>query len=72
MKDLHEKLDEYHLNACKHGRHPALVPLGDGLAAFFDRFFREPTDDCPCCMAIRVLVLASATLGAGIGIGLLL
>lgn len=55
-----------HYNPCLIGRHPALARLGDALAAGFDRFFRDPTGDCPCCMAVRILVVAAASFGLGL------
>lgn len=61
----------YHFNPCKIGRHPALVAIGDKLAEMFQRFVEDPTDGCPCCMAIRILTLATITLGVGFGVGLL-
>ena len=61
----------YHYNPCKIGRHPALVAIGDNLAELFQRLVEDPTDGCPCCMAIRILTFATLTFAAGIGVGLL-
>ena len=61
-----------HYNPCLIGRHPRLAPLGDALAQGFDRFFRDPTGDCPCCMAVRVMVVAVAGVAVGLTLGLLL
>lgn len=63
---------KYLLNFCDIDRLPVLAPIGDALAALFDRFFREPTHDCPCCMAVRVLLLSTFTLAVGIVVGFLL
>lgn len=63
---------KYHFNPCLLGRHPWLERIGDGLADWFDTRFREPTHDCPCCMAIRVLCLAAVAFGVGALYGVLL
>lgn len=57
------------MNPCLIGRHPLLAPLGDALAAAFDYLFRDPTDDCPCCMMVRVLLVTATGTALGIGIG---
>lgn len=61
-----------HYNPCLIGRHPALARLGDALAAFFITYFQEPTGGCPCCIAVRVLGLATGSLAIGAVIGALL
>lgn len=63
---------KHHWNPCKVGRHPAIVELGDRLAAFFIDRFEEPTEGCPCCMAMRILTLAGITFAVGLGLGALL
>ena len=52
------------LNPCDIDRYPVLAPLGDMLAASF-KLLTYGTD-CPCCLAVRVALLAAAsfTLGA--------
>ena len=64
--------NDSHYNPCLIGRKQWLAPLGDALAQGFDRFFRDPTGDCPCCMAVRVLITVAGALAVGIGIGALL
>lgn len=61
----------YHFNPCKLGRHPALVGIGDALAEAFQRFVEDPTEGCPCCMAVRILVFGGIAALAGFGVGLL-
>ena len=63
---------KYHFNPCKIGRHPALVKLGDALANFFIDGFEEPTDGCPCCIAVRILLFAAAACAVGFALGGLL
>lgn len=62
----------YLLNACDIDRHPSLAPIGDWLADFFERRFRIPTHDCPCCMAVRILLLTLAGTAAGFIAGVVL
>lgn len=62
----------YHYNPCKVGRHPALIELGDWLAYAFQHYIEDPTDGCPCCMAVRILTLAAGAAAIGLGLGLLL
>lgn len=62
----------YHYNPCKIGRHPALVTIGDGLAEWFEKHFEEPTDGCPCCMAVRILLFSAVVGLAGFLLGVLL
>lgn len=64
--------NDSHYNPCLIGRKPWLAPLGDALASFFVRFFEEPTGGCPCCMAVRILLLAGAAAAAGAAAGALL
>ena len=61
-----------HYNPCLIGRKPWLAPIGGALAGFFIKFFEEPTGGCPCCMAVRVLVLSAASGAAGFFAGCLL
>ena len=61
-----------HYNPCLIGRKPWLARLGNALAGFFIKFFEEPTGGCPCCMAVRVLVLSAASGAAGFFAGWLL
>jgi hypothetical protein len=61
-----------HYNPCLIGRKPWLARLGDGLAAFFIRWFEEPTGGCPCCIAIRILTLTAGALATGLAIGVFL
>lgn len=56
---------KHRANPCDIDRLPALAPVGDMLAAFFESVFRKPTHDCPCCMAVRVIILAAAAYAAG-------
>jgi len=56
---------KHRLNPCDIDRHPALAKVGDELAAFFDIAFRNPTHDCPCCMAVRIIILTAAAFAAG-------
>ena len=65
-------MDDSHYNPCLIGRKQWLAPLGDALAQGFDRFFRDPTGDCPCCMAVRVIVVYAAGMTIGFLTGLLL
>lgn len=62
-------MTKYLFNPCKLGRHPALAPLGDALASFYEDFIETPTEGCPCCMAVRILLLAASSLGIGLIIG---
>ena len=64
--------EKTHYNPCLIGRKPWLAPLGGALAGFFIKFFEEPTGGCPCCMAVRVLVLSAASVAAGLFAGWLL
>lgn len=64
--------NDSHYNPCLIGRKPWLAPLGDALAAFFINWFEEPTGGCPCCMAVRILLLAGAAAAAGAAAGALL
>lgn len=61
----------YRLNPCDIDRDPRLARLGDWLADYFDIHFRNPTHDCPCCMAVRVLLLAALSAGGGFSLALL-
>lgn len=63
---------KYLLNFCDIDRWSKLAPIGDWLADWFDNHFRTPTHDCPCCMAVRVLLLATVTGALGVGAGMLL
>lgn len=65
-------MDANRWNPCKVGRHPALVSLGDNLAAFFIDRFEEPTEGCPCCMAVRILLFAGIAGAIGFALGALL
>ena len=60
-----EPLLKHRLNPCDIDRLECLAPVGDALAAFFDTAFRKPTHDCPCCMAVRVIILVAAAYAAG-------
>lgn len=62
---MNNPLLKHQVNPCDIDRHPALAKIGDALALFFDTFFRTPTHDCPCCMAVRILILAAAAYTAG-------
>ena len=64
--------NDSHYNPCLIGRKQWLAPLGDALAQGFDRFFRDPTGDCPCCIAVRILLLSGAAGIAGFTLGALL
>lgn len=61
----------YHYNPCKVGRHPALIELGDRLAAAYIDYIEEPTEGCPCCMAVRILLFGGIAAAIGFGAGLL-
>ena len=56
---------KYRLNPCDIDRLPALATIGDALAEFFEAAFRRPTHDCPCCMAVRVIILTAVAFAAG-------
>lgn len=68
----HQPDDGSHFNPCKLGRKQWLAPLGDALADFFINKFEEPTDGCPCCIAVRILLLSGAAGIAGFTLGALL
>lgn len=56
---------KHQFNPCDIDRLPCLAPVGDALARFFEYAFRKPTDDCPCCMAVRIILLTAAAFVAG-------
>lgn len=60
---------KHRVNPCDIDRLPELAPVGDALAILFNRFFREPTHDCPCCMAVRIILVTSVAFAAGYLIG---
>lgn len=62
---MDKPLLKHRLNPCDIDRLPWLADVGDVLAFFFERVFRKPTHDCPCCMAIRILILTAAAFAAG-------
>lgn len=56
---------KHRLNPCDIDRLPWLEPIGDELAYLFDVTMRKPTHDCPCCMAVRIIILAAAAFAVG-------
>ncbi len=60
---------KHRLNPCDIDRLPCLEQVGDALAYFFDSAFRNPTHDCPCCMAVRIIILVSTAFAAGCLVG---
>ena len=62
---MDKPLLNHRLNPCDIDRLPVLAKIGDALALFFNTFFRNPTHDCPCCMAVRIFILAAAAYTAG-------
>lgn len=61
--------EETHYNPCLIGRKKWLALIGDTLAVFFVDWFEEPTNGCPCCMAVRILLFAGACAALGAGAG---
>ena len=54
----------HQINPCDVDRFRALVLIGNGLAAFYERL--TTGTDCPCCLGMRIalLTLGAFTLGA--------
>lgn len=54
----------HYVNPCDIDRHPALAPLGDALTAVYHATIEST--DCPCCRAIRVLVVIVFSFAIGL------
>lgn len=62
---MNKPLLKHRFNPCDIDRLPCLEPIGDALAHLFNSAFRKPTHDCPCCMAVRIIILTAAAFAVG-------
>ena len=62
---MDKPLLKHRVNPCDIDRYPVLAKIGDALAAFYVELFSRPTHGCPCCMAVRIIILAAAAYTIG-------
>jgi len=67
---MSKPLLRHRVNPCDIDRLPSLAPLGNALALFYAKAFEEPTHGCPCCKAIRIILLTTVAYCVGFYIGL--